>query len=54
VTYFLVSATIIFVLLSLIWTTKDWTNYFIKFLFILHAFVGAYLIIKTDLLSFLL
>lgn len=50
---YLIVATVIFLFLTLIWTTKTWLNVIIKFLFAIMTAVGVYLIIVHRLLTFL-
>ena len=45
--WFIVASSLLNLLLFVIWSKKDWANVFIKLVFFVITFVGAYIIITT-------
>ena len=45
--WFIVASSLLNLLLFVIWTNKDWVNVFLKLLFFVITFTGAYILITT-------
>lgn len=45
--WFIVASSLLNLLLFVIWANKDWVNVFIKLVFFVITFMGAYILITT-------
>ena len=45
--WFIVASSLLNLLLFVIWANKDWVNVFIKLVFFIITFTGAYILVTT-------